>query len=229
MLNISYLVTCHNETQTLRKLLERLTSTIDDDDEIVVIDDFSNNPETKTILTEYSSNSKVRICQHSLNRDYGSHKNYGNSLCKNPWIFQLDGDELPSEILLINIKDIIELNPEVEVFAVPRINDFIGVTHEDAMQWNWRLTPCPSCNNRPIVNWPDFQGRVYKNEPARIRWDRRLHEKLEGYKKFVQLPDEYDMAIYHDKTIETQRKTNLRYNEWFTAEENRGHKGWNQI
>jgi hypothetical protein len=32
--------------------------------------------------------------------------------------------------------------------------------------------------------------------------------------------------VYHDKTIETQLKTNIRYNEWFTEDENRGHKGF---
>ena len=74
-----------------------------------------------------------------------------------------------------------------------------------------------------LVNMPDYQGRIYKREPERIRWDRRLHEKLEGHNAFVTLPPDTDLALYHDKTIETQLKTNIRYNEWFSAEENRGH------
>ena len=228
MLSISYLVTCHNETQTLRNLLERLASLIDADDEIVIIDDFSDNAETKAILTEYGSKPNVHVHGHSLDRNYGAHKNYGASMCKSEWIFQLDGDELPSEILLINIKDIIEINPDVEVYAVPRINDFKGVTPQHAVVWGWKLSPCSACDNRPIVNWPDYQGRIYKNVKGRIRWDRRLHEKLEGHTKFVQLPAEYDMAIYHDKTIETQLNTNKRYNEWFSQEENKGHTGWSK-
>jgi hypothetical protein len=75
-----------------------------------------------------------------------------------------------------------------------------------------------------IVNAPDFQGRLYKNDP-KIKWNRRLHEKLEGYVKFANLPNTVEMSLYHDKTIETQIKTNIRYNEWFTEEENRGHAG----
>jgi glycosyltransferase involved in cell wall biosynthesis len=228
MLSISYLVTCHNEDRTLKNLLERLVTCIDDTDEILILDDFSDNAETRKILTEYASKPRVHIHGHSLNRNYGAHKNYGASLCKGQWVFQLDGDELPSEILLINLKDIIELNPEVDVFAVPRINDFKGVTEAHARQWGWGLTPCPVCDNRLIVQWPDFQGRVYRNDPTRIKWDRRLHEKLEGHKKFLQLPPDYELAIYHDKTIETQIKTNIRYNEWFSQEENKGHGGWNR-
>ena len=76
----------------------------------------------------------------------------------------------------------------------------------------------------PIINWCDFQGRIFLNEPDRIKWDRRLHEKIEGHRQYTFLPDDYDLALYHDKTIEKQLDTNKRYNVWFTEEENRGHK-----
>lgn len=230
MLSISYLITIHNEDRTLKNLLERVRTYADDNDEIIVIDDFSDNPETKKILaTESESQHPVtlRVHQHHLDKNYGGHKNYGNSLCHGDWIFQLDGDEIPHAVLLLNIKTIIEYNPGVEVFAVPRVNDFKGVTQEHAKMWGWTLTQCVECDNRLIVQWPDYQGRIYKNDP-RIKWDRRLHEKLEGHKKFVQLPPEYDVSIYHDKTIETQLATNKRYNEWFSQEENRGHTGWSK-
>lgn len=75
----------------------------------------------------------------------------------------------------------------------------------------------------PVVNWCDYQTRIYKNDPARIKWDRRLHEKIEGFETMATLPSDEEFALYHDKTIETQLKTNKRYNEWFTEEENQGH------
>lgn len=74
-----------------------------------------------------------------------------------------------------------------------------------------------------LVNAPDYQGRIYRNIPDRIKWDRRLHEKIEGHLKFVLIPADTDLALYHDKTIETQIKTNMRYNEKFTEDENKGH------
>ena len=168
----------------------------------------------------------------------------------------------PSSTLILNIKAIIEANPEVELFAVPRINDFKGVTPEHAKHWGWRLSPCDQITHEKIidtnsieykflktegyiieesindiasvrikykaviVNAMDPQGRIYKNDPKRIRWNRRLHEKLEGYTKFTTLPLDYELSLYHDKTIEVQLQTNKRYNEWFTDEENRGHSGF---
>ena len=197
-MTISYLITCCNEDRTLGNLLERVYSSMDSEDEIVILDDFSGNPKTQEILSEYSKKDNVKLYQHALDRNYGAHKNYGNELCKKDFIFQLDGDECPSSTLILNIKSIIEANPEIELFAVPRI----------------------------IVNWPDPQGRIYKNDPKRIRWNRRLHEKLEGYIKFTALPLDYEFSLYHDKTIEVQLQTNKRYNEWFTDEENRGHTGF---
>jgi glycosyltransferase involved in cell wall biosynthesis len=225
MVNISYLITCHNEDVTLENLIKRVASFMEKDDEMIILNDFSDNPNTMRILSMAMTFRNAKVYDHALDKNYGGHKNYGNSVCKGDWIFQLDGDELPSETLLLNIKDIIEENPSIDLYAVPRVNDFKGVTPDHARQWGWRLTPCPEYKNRPIVNWPDYQGRIYKNNP-KIKWDRRLHEKLEGYMKFANLPATVEMSLYHDKTIETQIKTNIRYNEWFTEEENRGHGGF---
>lgn len=229
MISVSYLVTVHNEDITLRNLLTRLTQCIETTqckDEIVILDDFSDNLKTKEVLSEFTNKPYIRVFQHALDKNYGAHKNFGNEKCANDWIFQIDGDELPSEVLLANLSFIIETNPTIELFIVPRINDFKGVTPEIARQWGWRLEPCPIYDNRPIVNWPDPQGRIYKRDPQRIKFLRRLHEKIEGYDTFASLPFEYDFALYHDKTIETQVSTNRRYNEWFTEEENKGHGGF---
>ena len=225
MPSLSYLVTVHNEDKTLANLLQRLVGFAASEDEIVILDDFSDNLKTQKILSEYSYKDNVRLYQHALDRNYGGHKNYGTDLCKKEWVFQLDGDEIPSETLLANIKAIIDENPDIDAYLVPRINAFIGLKPEHAKQWGWVLSPSKTYGGRLKVNWPDYQGRIYKRD-GKIKWDRRLHEKLEGYSKFTTIPADEDLALYHDKTIETQIKTNQRYNEWFTDEENRGHGGY---
>jgi len=228
-MKLSYLVTCSKETDSLRKLLDVLTEYCDPVDEINVVIDSdipsNKNKKTRDIVESYFQRSPaiVHPFEHPLDKNYGGHKNWGNEQCSGEYIFQLDGDEIPTPTLIANIKVIIEANPGVELIFVPRINDFIGVNHDNAKKWGWRLTPCPVYENRLIVNWPDYQSRIYKNVPDRIRWDRRLHEKIEGYTSMATLPEDYDLALYHDKTMETQEQTNLRYNEWFTQEENRGH------
>ena len=221
-MKLSYLVTVHNETDTLTKLLERLINNRFEDDEIVILDDFSDNPQTQEILKQASS--KVTVIQHKLDNNYGAHKNYGNEHCTGDWIFQIDADENPSETLIFNVRDIISTNVNVELIYVPRINDFRGVTPEHAKQWGWKLTPSPFCQNRLVVNFPDFQSRIYIRVPDRIKWDRKLHEKIVGHDQYAFLPAEEDLALYHDKTIETQVKTNLRYNKLFSVEDNLGHK-----
>jgi glycosyltransferase involved in cell wall biosynthesis len=220
-MKISYLVTCHNEINSLRNLFEKLNNYTCESDEIIVLDDFSDNIETKEILDSYKN--RFQIVPHALNNNYGAHKNFGIEMCKGDFIFQMDGDELPPDTLLgENIHEIIYSNPEVEAYAVPRINDFIGVNNTHAKQWGWRLSLSPTYN-RPIVNWPDYQFRIFKREYPRISFLRRLHEKIEGYMSYVCLPMDETYALYHDKTIETQVATNLRYNVAFTEEENQGH------
>lgn len=223
-MKLSYLVTCHNEGDQLRSLLFELNSHRQHDDEIVIVDDFSDDEYTKGVLAEYAKIDNVRVFQHALNNNYGAHKNWGNEQCTGDYIFQIDADELPTQTLLANIHEIIESNPDVELIFVPRINDYIGVTPEIAMQWGWRLTPSPRCDGRLVVNWPDIQGRIYKREPGRIRWDRKLHEKIEGHTKYSILPMDEDLSLYHKKTIEKQIQTNLRYNNDFTIAENMGHR-----
>jgi glycosyltransferase involved in cell wall biosynthesis len=195
------------------------------DDGVVVLDDNSDNVDTIKILGEYENKPKIRVFKHGLDNNYGAHKNFGNEQCSGEYIFQLDGDELPSELTVgENLHAIIASNSGTELIYVPRINDYLGVTPQHALQWNWRLSES-STLKRPLVNWPDPQGRIYKKEPERIRWDRRLHEKIEGHQSYAFLPaDDESFAIWHRKTIEKQLQTNYRYNTAFTQTENMGHK-----
>lgn len=216
---LSYLVTCKNDGDDLKNLLD-LLYTYSEDAECVILDDYSDNPHTLSILENVEKKSDFyRVIKHNLNNNYGEHKNYGKSHCAGDWILQIDSDEIPSEVLLTNIRGIIESN-DVELIWIPRINDFRGVTSAHAKQWNWRLTPY---ENRYIINFPDFQSRVLRNLPH-IEWKRKLHEKVEGAKTYAFLPAEYEYSLIHNKTIEKQLETNLRYNKDFSADDNGGFK-----
>lgn len=76
--------------------------------------------------------------------------------------------------------------------------------------------------NPPLINVPDYQSRLYKNLPH-IRYERRLHEKVEGFNSYVFIPPQKDIALIHRKTIEKQRQTNVKYNQLFTEAENKGY------
>ncbi len=75
MPTLSYLVTVHNEDRTLRNLLEKVLEFIEERDAVVILDDFSDNPETQKILGEFTKRDNVRLFQHALEKNYGAHKN----------------------------------------------------------------------------------------------------------------------------------------------------------
>lgn len=207
---ISYLVTCHNEGIQLQNLLSLLLK-YSEGNEIVVLDDYSTDSTTLDVLKEYSGITKV--VKHHLNNNYGEHKNYGTHQCSGEYIFQIDADELPSEILLVNLYELLKSNSSCEMFWVPRVNNFIGVTQNDFKKYGWHA------NEKGHIMWPDYQSRIYKNL-SHIKWERKLHETIVGFKEFTKIPAMEELSLYHTKTIEKQRKDNQRYNQDFSAEDN---------
>ncbi len=220
MMKVSYLVTCSTETGTLKNLLERVIEFLGDDELIIVRDAPASEETNKIISSLIVGDKRAVVFDHSLNNDYATHKNFGNSMCGGDYIIQLDGDELPSEYIVgENLHAIVEANPTVDMIHVPRINNFTGLTKGHAPLYGWNITEMPRYGL--VVNWPDWQTRIYRRSDT-IKWERRLHERIVGVKEFSHLPAEPDYAIIHDKTIEKQIETNTRYFRDFTPGENHG-------
>ena len=80
---ISYLVTCKNEGYSLQILLETLFK-YKDDAETIILDDYSDDADTLSVLqnAEKNSNGFFKVYKHHLDKNYGEHKNYGKSLCR---------------------------------------------------------------------------------------------------------------------------------------------------
>ena len=146
----------------------------------------------------------IKFYEHALNSDFSTHKNFMNDQCTGDWIFNIDADETPHKNLVENIKPLIEMNPVVELFWVPRINTVEGLTDEHCIKWGWRV------NDKGWVNYPDPQQRIYKNS-KRIRWSKPVHERLLGATKDTMLPYEEEWSFYHPKTIEKQENQNELY------------------
>jgi glycosyltransferase involved in cell wall biosynthesis len=193
--SISYAITACNEHVELARLLELLENNIRDEDEIVIQLDMDNaTKEVRTVANKYT--------MYPLNGDFASFKNHLKKFCTKDYIFQIDADEYPSEELLLSLPEILELNPEVELYAVPRINTVEGLTQEHIQKWGWNV------NENGWVNYPDYQTRILKNIPE-INWINKVHERLVGAKNIVPLPEGYDLI--HPKTIEKQEKQNQFY------------------
>jgi glycosyltransferase involved in cell wall biosynthesis len=199
MLSISYAITACNEHEELERLLYQLDTNIRDIDEVVIQLDTTATEEVKEVCYKYPA---FTLIEYSLNGDFSSFKNNLKKWCNRDYIFQIDADEYLSEELLLSLPEILELNPEIELYAVPRINTVEGLTQEHIQKWGWNV------NEKGWVNYPDYQTRILKNIPE-INWINKVHERLVGAKNTVLLPEGYDLI--HPKTIERQEKQNQLY------------------
>jgi hypothetical protein len=199
MPSISYAITACNEHVELDRLLSQLSSSIRNEDEIVVQMDITATDEVKAVVNKY----KLMNYFHPLNKDFATFKNNLKGLCTKDYIFQIDADEYLSEELLTYLPAILEDNHNVEMFSVPRINTVEGLTEQHIKQWGWRI------NEKGWVNYPDYQNRIMKNKPE-IHWINKVHEKIVGAMSTTELP--YGLELMHPKTIDRQEKQNNYYN-----------------
>ena len=139
-MKISYAILTHNEGGYIETLLHLLTTHKREEDEIVVVDDFSDDPLTLEILEKYKP--QIKFEQRVFDGDASS-KNYLNSLCVNDFIVQLDADEtFPIEFINF-LPQLLYDNQEIELFRVPRINTVEGIGLSQVNQWGWQISPHP--------------------------------------------------------------------------------------
>jgi glycosyltransferase involved in cell wall biosynthesis len=199
---ISLAITVCNEVKELEALLEFLEDrALAPEYEIVIQIDKDNY--TEDVLGVIIGKG-IKHWFYPLNKDFASYKNELKKHCSGEFIFQIDADELIAPEMLELLPKIIETNPEVDLYYVPRINTVSGITQEHIQRWGWKYE-----NNR--VNWPDYQTRIYRNSPE-IQWKNKVHEVIEGYKQFTVLPAVDELALIHPKSIERQEKQNQFYN-----------------
>jgi len=205
---ISYTITVCNEHNQLNTLLNFLDSKISDQDEIVLqMDSLSVTNEVIEVVNSHKARIKnLTVIEFPLNNDFSSFKNNLKTYCTKEWIFNIDADEIPNEVLIVNIHDILKENKEVDMFLVPRWNTVQGITEEHINQWNWTY------DKEGRVNWPDLQTRIYKNKES-IVWKNKVHERLSGFTTYAVLPEEVEYCLFHPKTIERQEKQNEFYSQ----------------
>jgi glycosyltransferase involved in cell wall biosynthesis len=207
-MQISYGVTVSNEIVEIQNLIERLSTNKRVEDEIVIQFDSS----TATIpvveyLNECVINAKIqKLVSFPLNGDFGQFKQHLNQNCSGDWIFQLDADEDLESTLIQNLHTILEENPEIDMFWLPRINIVNGVTPDDIQKWGWNIS------EQGWINYPDVQGRLYRNKQG-IYWAGKVHEKIQGYESYSIFPPEELYSIKHIKDIDRQRKQNDFYEQ----------------
>lgn len=201
-MKISYAILTHNEGKCIERLIDTILQYKDPEDEIVVLDDYSNDRETVSILTEYNRANKIQLHFKNLDGNFSEQKNDLMNKCSGDFIFNIDADELPKPELLVNLKAILVANPEVDVYAIPRENTVEGITPEHIAKWKWRV------NEQGFINFPDNQLRLIKNNVG-IEWQNKVHEVPTRFRNISILPDEF--ALIHYKEITKQEQQNNFY------------------
>ena len=217
-MKISYGITVYNEHTELDNLLYHLSKHIREEDEVVVTQDISKKGDKSIVQDEFYALEKVlekyeygtyfqpkqlRVTTFEFRKDFSVLKNYTKKHCSGDYIFHIDADEIPNEVLLKQLPTILEIN-DTDLVWVPRINIVNGITDWHLNHWKWRQT------EQGWINFPDYQARIFRNQDH-IKWVKPVHEVIDGAKTYAHLPPQEELTLKHEKDIVRQEMQNKLY------------------
>jgi len=118
MAKISVLILTHNEEENIGACLDSVKNFAD---EIIVIDDFSDDR-----TTEICKSHGAKVFQHALAGDWGSQRNFAIQKATCDWIFLIDADERATPELSAEIKKILADDDKNFAWRVARLSYFWG-------------------------------------------------------------------------------------------------------
>ena len=203
-MKISYAITVCNEEVELQNLVTFLLKHKELQDEIVITYDSKNGSKgVEEYLRSHSVNGEFNWHPFEFEDNFSDLKNYTKKMSSGDYVFHIDADEIPHEILMEQIHTILETN-DVDLIWIPRVNTVEGLTEEWTRKWGWRVT------ENGWVNFPDYQARVFRNKEG-ICWKGKVHEYIDGCKTYAHLPTHEELSLYHHKSIDKQVKQNTLY------------------
>jgi hypothetical protein len=207
-IRLSYGISVYNENKELERLLKLLIRFIEPIDEIIILSD--KEKVTKKVLQIIDKYSKfAKHISYPLENDFALYKNNFLKYASGDYLFQIDADEMPSEVLLQSIKRILYLYEDIDYVMIPRINFVEGINEEYVQKWKW------SIDEKNRINYPDLQMRLFKIN-GEIEWKGNVHETLINCTNQIILPytDTEDYCLLHLKTFKKQQKQNNYYNSF---------------
>jgi len=200
---ISYGIPVCYEHKELDRLLNLLIKNKRPEDEIVVQADLDNTTrEVYQVVDRHKD--QIKLVEFGLKGNFGAFKNNLKANCSGEWIFQIDADEYLKEEFIQHLPEILQDNPTIDLFLLPRINTVEGLTQKHIDMWRWRV------DEKGWVNFPDYQTRILQNSP-KINWVNKVHEVLTGHTTYALMPPEEFYCLIHPKTIDRQEKQNTLY------------------
>ena len=105
-MKISYGITVYRESVELERLINRLITRIDDEDEIIICVD-GNDTGVKDVVDKYSVDNRIIHYKRKLDGNFADQKNSVIEKSTGDYVFHIDADEYPHEILLKHLKQIL--------------------------------------------------------------------------------------------------------------------------
>ena len=148
---ISAILITHNEAHNLPDCLASLRGWVD---EIVIVDNHSSD-ETLAIAQQHGA----KILQTPDWPGFGIQKNRALDLASCDWVLSIDADERVTPELAAEIQSVVNANPSVQAFEIPRLSWYCGKFIRHA---GWH---------------PDFVLRLFERTHARFSED-LVHERV---------------------------------------------------
>ena len=202
-MKITYAICVCNEHEELHRLVTFLKVIKDEEDDINILVDTNNVTSQVEDVLRIHENS-IKINRREFDDDFGKHRNYHFSKCNGDYIFIVDADELPRETLVKNIKNIIK-ESSADLINIPRVNIIPDLTSKQNEVHGFNI------NEYGWLNWPDYQGRIFKNNGNIKYEDQKLHERLSGAIKTIGLPASPQLSLWHVKYAEKQLQQHNYY------------------
>ena len=193
-MKITYSIQVCNESRELYSLINFLLKVIDEEDNIqVIIDSLHKTDKVDKVIEHF--NDKISVFERPFDTFY-KNSCYHGEVATGEYTFLIDADEMPQEKLITNLKNMIK-ETGAEIISIPRINIHPGMTQSHIDRYKFDV------NKVGWINWPDYQGRLYKNCEY-ITWTDELHTRLTGSKKIRGIDDRPELALWHIKSMEKQ-------------------------
>jgi hypothetical protein len=120
---------------------------------VILYDEKNGNPEILDFLLPYNIKPNVQTWRGlDFDNNFAEWKNKLNEYCEGDYIFQLDADEMISKYMVQNINVIVGMNPDVDLYYLPRINTVEGLTQKHVDKWGWRVTKFENQINEKIID-----------------------------------------------------------------------------
>jgi hypothetical protein len=194
-MKLSYAIMVCNESKDLYSLISFLKRVKDPEDEINILLDTLHCTESVMNVLKFFKDDII-VSERDFDGNFAKHRNFHLKKCTGDYIFVIDPDEMPKEKLIKNIKPTIH-ESGADLLAVPRINIHPGCTQEWLDKHKFRV------NEVDWINWPDYQGRIFKNDSS-IKYGNELHENIVGATKPIAFQTDPGLALWHIKSIDKQ-------------------------